>query len=618
MSGNEYEITDYKSAFEYFKKRFLVDKKSIFRETDEIIVSMENIDFLIEKFINNAYVGNATSQEKFCHQLTGFHLDEVKNRGTLENIQKYSIEILATAIWLWRLPASNSNNESRKNSTFEILSFASISIDNMCLFNDTKDYTGFALPGMGYNINKANELAYIIRFFKYCLENKEISIDSDAKETNSWINYLKKESTVEIKETVEYSVIIEKNGNNKIRKYSEPKKLSHKNEKNCKVSINNPLLHLFSPEDYEPIISSKHKEYIFNTFITLNKFSDCKVDGDIDASIKRIKAELRNYNKEYHFYQTNIKNIWFGGLDFESKNLILHGAPGTGKTYLTEETIKARKDILGNIEYELVQFHPNYGYEDFIDGIKPVGLEQGQMKFELKNGIFKQMCIDAFKNLEESKNDPSKLKTYYFIADEINRAELSRVFGELLLCLEDDKRLRFDKDGILLGTKIKTQNSNLWEDKHAVVIEENNKKEFYFGVPENIYFIGTMNDIDRSVDSFDMALRRRFTWKHIRCDYDVIVDKYQNDKNIDKYIEICKNLNKHILEVFNLSNSYELGQSYFMKPNKLTQKELYRVWIEHIAPILKEYLRAEYSEKEIESKLKEAQIIYKFENDTNS
>jgi len=352
------------------------------------------------------------------------------------------------------------------------------------------------------------------------------------------------------------------------------------------------------------------------------------------------------FNGDFDFYHNKIEKLWKNDIDFESKNLILHGAPGTGKTYITEETIKTRKEVLGNIEYELVQFHPSYGYEDFIEGIKPTGLENGQMRFELKNGIFKQMCIDAFKNLIESQNDNTKLKTFYFIADEINRAELSRVFGELLLCLEDDKRLRIVKEKIynkevlkVEGTKIKTQNASLWEKKHAVVIldienklvdlDENNDYledgNKYFGVPENIYFIGTMNDIDRSVDSFDMALRRRFVWKKYRCDYEAIENKYREEKDIESYITACKRLNNHIIdekEGFNLSDSYELGQAYFMKPKNLTKKELDRVWLEHISPILKEYLRAEYSEKDIFGKLEEARkkFILTKENssDTNN
>ena len=248
------------------------------------------------------------------------------------------------------------------------------------------------------------------------------------------------------------------------------------------------------------------------------------------------------------------------------------------------------------------------------------------MKFELKNGVFKQICIEAFKNLIISQGKAEKLKTFYFIADEINRAELSRVFGELLLCLEDDKRLKI-VDGEIKGTKIDAMpNSNLWKQKHAVVIldsddklvepnengeyilDDSQKYQYYFGVPENIYFIGTMNDIDRSVDSFDMALRRRFVWKHYKCDYDVVAETYEKEsiETVEKYVLACKNLNKHILSQigFSLGESFELGHSYFMKPKKLNKSELDRVWKEHISPLLKEYLRTDYSEIDILKHLK--------------
>jgi 5-methylcytosine-specific restriction endonuclease McrBC GTP-binding regulatory subunit McrB len=278
--------------------------------------------------------------------------------------------------------------------------------------------------------------------------------------------------------------------------------------------------------------------------------------------------------------------------------------------------------------------HPSYGYEDFIEGIKPTGLTGGEMTFALKNGVFKQMCIDAFKNLIETekqnennkdKKELIKAKTYYFIADEINRAELSRVFGELLLCLEDDKRLRIE-GGKVLGTKVKLPNYSLWKKDEHVVVKANsndeilddsdNQKEWWFGVPENVYFIGTMNDIDRSVDSFDMALRRRFVWKHYKYDSEPIEKKYEsiNADTVEKYISVCNDLNKHIAsdKGFGLSDSFELGHSYFMKPKKLTQTELDRVWLEHISPLLKEYLRTDYGEKEIIKHLDEAKKIFKF------
>ena len=288
----------------------------------------------------------------------------------------------------------------------------------------------------------------------------------------------------------------------------------------------------------------------------------------------------------------------------ENKNVIFHGAPGTGKTY---SVLNAIKNLVGEdiSRYTLVQFHPSYSYEDFIDGIKPVK-GNNSINLELENGNFKNICKRAFENLKSDEQTQS----YFFIADEINRAELSRVFGELLLCLEDDKRLRF-KDDKLIGTMIKTQNANLWEDKHAVVKEKN---ELFFGIPENLYFVGTMNDVDRSVDSFDMALRRRFTW--IRMDFNdkPLREKYVHDKKLEKYIQICHQLNEYITtkkDGFNLGLDYQLGQSYFLKPNSLIQDELDIVWDKYIAPLLTEYLRAMFEQHKISDELKKAQKIFK-------
>ena len=250
-----------------------------------------------------------------------------------------------------------------------------------------------------------------------------------------------------------------------------------------------------------------------------------------------------------------------------------------------------------------------------MDGVKPTGIENGAMKFELKNGVFKQMCIDAFKDLEKNKE---KAKKYYFVADEINRAELSRVFGELLLCLEEDKRLRFDNDDKLQGMLVKTANSSLWDnEKHAVYVDKETG-EGYFGVPENLYFIGTMNDIDKSIDSFDMALRRRFVWKRYRCDYDVIAEHYSGEDKVETYIKLCKDINDNITsdEGLGLDDSYELGHSYFLKPKKLTKSEINKLWNEHISPLLKEYLRTQYNGKEIQVHIEKIKkdLIDKYDN----
>jgi len=575
-------------AFECFKESFLLNGKSIF--TGNEILTKVNLDVIISGFIKNPDESNKSFDDKIKIQI-----------GEKEEVK----ELFAHAIWLWGIFASDMRPDSKVKDVSKWLPENTYTEKSKFSFDH-----GIGSTGQYHKNNKALELVYIINFFEKIIENRN----------NQPINFIK---------------II---------------KDLKQNIKN-KVSMYNILLHLFSPEEYARIASYGHKEKLVQFFEPIFKLNDDeeykKLDKDTDEKIKIIEEKCREkfgkkypyrwseeykelpFNGDFDFYHNKIEKLWKNDIDFESKNLILHGAPGTGKTYITEETIKTRKEVLGNIEYELVQFHPSYGYEDFIEGIKPVGLVGGQMQFELKNGIFKQMCIDAFKNLIESQNDKTKLKTFYFIADEINRAELSRVFGELLLCLEDDKRLRIVKEKIdnkevlkVEGTKIKTQNSLLFEKKHAVVIldiennlvdldENNNYLEDgnkYFGVPENIYFIGTMNDIDRSVDSFDMALRRRFVWKQYRCDYEAIENKYRKEKDIEAYVTACKSLNNHIIDEkgFNLSDSYELGQAYFMKPKNLTKKELDRVWLENISPILKEYLRAEYSEKDIIGKLEEA------------
>lgn len=338
------------------------------------------------------------------------------------------------------------------------------------------------------------------------------------------------------------------------------------------------------------------------------------------------------------------KFIWsiFGSsINLEAKNMILHGAPGTGKTYSIKNTVK--NIILiegGNIDEQLVftQFHPSYSYEDFIDGIKPNGIDEktGQLKFELKNGNFKELCRIATIKLQverKAKKSNSELTKFFFVADEINRAELSRVFGELLICLEEDYRIDFDEQGNIKKEEslITTQNASL--DKNPVY-KKGDKN--YFGVPANLYFIGTMNDIDRSVDSFDMALRRRFFWKEIRCNYDFINSKFSNPQ----YTQACKNINRYITgykeeksngklekvdkinskEPLRLGTSYELGHAYFKDIQSIDNKGMEALWSSKIEPLLKEYLRAEYSQDDIFSKLQEAKEIFtlKETNDTDS
>ncbi len=556
---------NYENAFKKFNEIFFKDRKSIF--TGKEVLTEQNLDFLKKNFVQNP---DATKDKNF----------DIKIKEQFEKANNDQKDLMANIIWLWRLPPKKViDREQYFKKFFENLELHVEIKENLDLLTD---FEGFANTGTYYNTNKFNELVYIIGFIENWIKPKITDTEK--------IDFLKANSSITV-------------GN-----------------QTKSVSMRNALLHLFDPENYMPIISNAHKEAIVAAFES--KYCEKDTD-DLDEKLKEIGDKLKDALKneknlnENIFYDDRVKNIWSGGIDFESKNIILYGAPGTGKTYQTKQTIEARKLIEKNHEYKIVQFHPSYSYEDFMDGVKPTGIENGAMKFELKNGVFKQMCIDAFKNLQDSKDGKEKLKKYYFVADEINRAELSRVFGELLLCLEDDKRLSFDKKGNLQGMLVKTANSSLWDnEKHAVYVDE--AGEGYFGVPENLYFIGTMNDIDKSIDSFDMALRRRFVWKKYSCNYDVIVDRYSDEDNVETYIKLCKDINDNITndEGLGLDDSYELGHSYFLKPKKLTKSEINKLWNEHISPLLKEYLRTQYNGKEIQAHIEKIKkdLIDKYDN----
>lgn len=333
-----------------------------------------------------------------------------------------------------------------------------------------------------------------------------------------------------------------------------------------------------------------------------------------------------------------------GGLTSETApNVILYGPPGTGKTYSVQKSL----EFLTRGDEKRVcftQFHPSFTYEDFIDGLKPTGVtEAGNIKFELVNGIFKNFCIQA-------KKDPDNI--YYFVVDEINRANLSTVFGETLSLLEKDYRwdaskpaenkkfLKMTQNSVLHSSLIKmiknelnscTENQEkkqLLEKKLKQLIElafdyDEVTNEVKFAIPKNVHFIGMMNDVDKSIDAFDLALRRRFRWKEMACDYDVIEDSFKTvPDNIEEYREKCENLNAFIsgtkkIESKNglgLGKSYEFGHSFFMKVpvrrKNISKNARNNLFVDYLAPTLKEYLRGFFEEGEIPNRLKDAKDIF--------
>lgn len=262
-------------------------------------------------------------------------------------------------------------------------------------------------------------------------------------------------------------------------------------------------------------------------------------------------------------------------------NLILYGPPGTGKTYNTVNKAINILDPSFNFEVDrklvkneynkfvglgqivFTTFHQSMSYEDFIEGIKPV-IKLKTLKYEIKPGIFKDIVIKA-------KSDSTK--NYVLIIDEINRGNISQIFGELITLIEEDKRI---------------------ENKEELSATLPYSRE-EFGVPKNLYIIGTMNTADRSVEALDTALRRRFSFEEMVPQSELIKTVGQTPTNDGKVegidlVELLKTINNRIEKV--LDKDHLIGHSYFLQVKEI--KDLQKVFQNNIIPLLQEYFYGDF------------------------
>jgi 5-methylcytosine-specific restriction protein B len=290
----------------------------------------------------------------------------------------------------------------------------------------------------------------------------------------------------------------------------------------------------------------------------------------------------------------NILNKFIG--NNKAKNIILTGIPGTGKTHSVMEFVKGTDKY----DYEFVQFHPSYDYEDFIEGLKPVPSKNGQIEFKLVDGPFKKLCKRAFEDKENKK-------TYVMIIDEINRANLSRVFGELLYCLE--------YRGEFVSTKMTTYIESL-DTRKRKKFSINEKNIGKFSIPKNVIVLGTMNEVDRSIDAFDLALRRRFIWEDVEFSetalrlYKPFFSKgFQT--HIEELIKKANALNTKLAK--DIGENYQIGHTYYFKIidyfNGGFESALCDLWDYHIKSLVREYCKIKFGEHELSKKLQEYKEI---------
>ena len=482
-----------------------------------------------------------------------------KLQGQLDGAPAEVYQLMAEALYFHLLIVSTKNDGNKRLNIETVLGWSPSPVE-MTLELVGGLTPGVVNPGTFFNIRKDIQLGFIIEFveqWKQLEPNERERLLSDPWEFKNFAMERKFQSQT-LMDTAESSYRTQREA----------------------------LLHLVFPDVFEAIVSSNHKRLIAQTFA---KLVDHSVE-DVDRRLEQIrpKIESRFGSSDHTYYQPDVRALWREGNPVDSLDdlpeppeterpvsleklsedlmwepdqlhmviqgledkgqVILQGPPGTGKTFVAKRIAEWYRQQGG--DYRIVQFHPSYSYEDFVEGYRPAGIQNGQVGYELVPGPLRRMADRARANTGAK---------FILVIDEINRGNVSKILGELYFLLEyrnADVELQYSHE--------------------------------LFQLPENLWFIGTMNTTDRSIALVDAALRRRFYFFGLYPDKPPVhglLRRWLEENNDDAgwVADLVEAANRKLGD-----RHLGIGPSHFMKKATLDDAKVRFIWEQAVMPYIEE------------------------------